>query len=89
MVNVPLFIFEKGEKYIAYTPAFDISTEGNTVKEAKANFRELATLFIDELEEEGTLNEALKSLGWKEKEKTLIPPTHQQYEISIKTPAVA
>ena len=86
MTSVPLFIFESGEKYIAYTPAFDISTEGKTLREAKANFRELVTLFIDELEEEGTLEAALEELGWKKDQKKLVPPTHKQYEISIKTP---
>lgn len=59
-----LFIKEYG-KYIAYTPALDLSTSGDSVPHAKKRFVEAVTLFLRETIKMGTLEEVLLSCGWE------------------------
>lgn len=67
------FIKERG-RYIAYTPALDLSTSGKSIKEAKKRFEEIVEIFLDELVEKGTLNEVLENLGWQKTHKQWNPP---------------
>ena len=47
-VNLPVSIKREGGVFVAYTPALDISTYGNTKGEAKKSFNELVTVFFEE-----------------------------------------
>jgi len=49
---------------IAHCPLLDISTQGRTVAEAKKNLIEAAELFIVSCLERGTLDLALRELGF-------------------------
>jgi predicted RNase H-like HicB family nuclease len=42
-------ILREGKRFVAYTPALDLSTSGKTQAEAKARFQEAAELFFEEL----------------------------------------
>ncbi len=64
-VKLTVNFYREGDKFIAYSPALDISTYGNSFKEAKKKFEDLADIFIDETIKMGTLNEVLKGLGWR------------------------
>jgi len=64
-VNLPVSILREGKKFIAYTPALDLSTSGNSYKEAKKRFAEIVNIFFEELIKKGTLDEVLRDLGWK------------------------
>jgi predicted RNase H-like HicB family nuclease len=50
--------------YIAYCPPLDIATQGRTVAEARKNLIEAAQLFLLSCLERGTLDRALKELGF-------------------------
>jgi len=63
--NLPVSIFKEGETFVAYTPALDISTHGDSLEEAKKQFSELVRIFIQELEQTGKTDEVLQSLGWQ------------------------
>lgn len=72
--NLSVVITKQGKRFVAYTPALDISTSGKTEKEAKSRFIELANLFLEEIVEAGTASEVLSELGWKKVQKQWAPP---------------
>ena len=53
-----------GDWYIAHCPPLDITTQGRTLTEAKANLVEASELFIVSCLERGTLDQAMKELGF-------------------------
>ncbi len=59
----------QGRWYVASCPALDVTTQGRTLAEAKKNLHEAAELFIVSCLERGTLDQALRELGWKPTEK--------------------
>lgn len=50
---------KEGNKFIAYAPALDISTSGNTLDQAKNRFEELSASFLEECVRMGTLADVL------------------------------
>lgn len=73
-LSLSVTILKEGESFVAYTPALDISTVGETFEEAQKRFEELVTIFFEELSEAGTLEEALLDLGWTKQNRKLMPP---------------
>jgi predicted RNase H-like HicB family nuclease len=53
-----------GRWYIAHCPPLDVASQGRTVGEAKENLREAAELFLETCIEHGTLDQALRELGF-------------------------
>ncbi len=85
-VNLPVSVLKEGKKFVAYTPALDISTSGSTYKEAKKRFEEVVRIFFEEIYERGTLEEVLKELGWKKTQKKWKPPvvvSQESQEIKV------
>ena len=62
--NLPVIIFKERNRFIAYTPALDISTSGKTFNQVRKNFSILINLFMQESIKKGTLNEVLEEAGW-------------------------
>ncbi len=57
-------VWKEGALYVSYIPQLDISSCGETVDEARKNIREATELFIEGLEENGTLAEVLEEAGF-------------------------
>lgn len=57
-------LFKDGNYWVAYSPELNVSSFGNTQKEAKAALNEALQLFLEDITERGTMYEALKELGW-------------------------
>ena len=76
-IEVPITYFKEAKSFVAYAPALDLSSAGNTLKEAEKNIKEATELFIEEILDKNTINEVLFSLGWTRitKTKQWIPPT--------------
>lgn len=72
--NLPVTITKQGRRFVAYTPALDISTSGSTEKKAQENFFEIVNIFLEELHTMGTTNDVLSELGWKKTQKVWHPP---------------
>ena len=72
-VKLPLFIWKEEDQFVAFTPALDLSTCGDSEKDAVEHFREAVELFFETAEERNTLKELLESLGWKFKGNDWIP----------------
>jgi predicted RNase H-like HicB family nuclease len=89
MVNLPVSFLQEENKFIAYTPALDLSTCGDTFEKAKKRFEEILQIFIDEAYKMGTLEEVLQDCGWRKARfpRRWIPPiTVGQPEHTIEIP---
>lgn len=78
-------IKKEGEWYIAYCPPLDLTTQGRTLSEAKKNLTEASQLFIISCLERGTLDLALRELGFvplKGKPES-IPPNAFRFPVPI------
>ena len=60
---------KEGSWIIAHCPPLDITTQGRTTEEAKANLIEACELFVTSCFERGTFEQALRELGWHVAEK--------------------
>jgi hypothetical protein len=88
-VNIPVSILKEGNKFIAYSPAFDLSTSGKNYNEVKRRFAEIVEIFLEELIKKGTLKEALLDLGWRKIQSRLVPPVVVSQECqTIRVPAL-
>ncbi len=87
-LKLPVSVLREGEKYIAYTPALDLSTSGDSYEEVKRRFGEIVNIFIEELIKKGTLEKVLFDLGWKKIQEKWNPPiVNSQNFQTIKIPA--
>ena len=83
-------ITKQGKRFIAWAPAFDLSTSGRTIKEAQQRFDEAVQLFIDELIEANTLDAVLSELGWKKSQRSWVQPKIvKEQMINITVPIMA
>ena len=82
-------ITKQGKRYIAHSPALDISTSGKTEKDAQKRFETLVQLFFEELAEMGTTKEVLTELGWKKVRNHFTPPSVSQKSLKIRIPSFA
>jgi len=72
--SLPVSVIREDNSFIAYTPALDLSTVGDTFEEAKKRFEEAVQLFFEEIIEEGKIDQALTELGWHKRENKYSPP---------------
>lgn len=63
-VSIPVNIFREGDQFVAHCPVLDLSTSGKTFEETQERFKEALDMFIEDLIEQGTLDEVLTSYGW-------------------------
>ena len=88
--NLPVVITKQNKRFVAYTPALDISTSGKSAKDAKVKFVELANLFLEEIIEEKTADDVLSELGWTKVQKKWTPPRIvSSQSIGLRIPAFA
>lgn len=86
--KLPVSFLREGKKYVAYTPALDLSTSGRTYEEAKRRFSEIVSIFFEELIKKGTLDEVLRDLGWKRVQAKWSPPVIISQELqAVRVPA--
>lgn len=74
LFKLPVSIFREEKTFIAYTPLLDLSTSAQSFEGVKKRFTEVVQIFFEELKEAGTLEEVLKSYGWKKVQRAWEPP---------------
>ncbi len=88
--KLPVLITKQNKRFVAYTPALDISTSGKSKKDVQKKFEELANLFLQEIFEAGTADDVLTELGWKKQQKRWTPPQVVSSEtMGFRMPALA
>ena len=86
--KLPVSVIKEDKRYIAYTPALDLSTSGKSYNEAKKRFEEIVNIFFEEIIKKGTLEKVLHDLGWKQIKTKWSPPaiiSHNFQEVQIST----
>ena len=63
-MKVPVKVFPEGEMFISHCPVFDVSSQGDSEEEAKANIVDALTGFIMVCYEMGTIFDVLKEAGF-------------------------
>lgn len=58
-------IFKEGDTYVAYVPALDVSSCGDTDDEARHNIRDAVRGFLASSANLGTLDEILQEAGYE------------------------
>jgi len=74
-VSLPVMFIKENNQFVAYTPALDLSTCGDTFEQAQKRFAEAVQIFIAKCYSMGTLGEVLRDLGWKKNRNNWLPPT--------------
>lgn len=64
-VTLMVAFYRESNKFIAYSPALDLSTCGDTQEQAKRRFEEALQLFLEETDKMGSLEDVLLDCGWK------------------------
>ena len=57
-------IFREGDQYVAISPELNVSSFGDSPKEAKASLIKAISLFLEECERMGTLNKVIEEAGF-------------------------
>ena len=73
-VSLPIIILREGDAFVAYTPALDLSTAGDSLAEVKERFIEAVNVFLEEAHKMGTLEDVLTEMGWKREDNDWVPP---------------
>lgn len=63
--KVEILVFKKDELFLIYSPSFNLSSYGNTKKEALYEFNSMFCSHIKFCIENGTLEEDLQENGWQ------------------------
>ncbi len=63
-MKVPIRIFREGDGFVSHCPVFDVSSQGDTEEEARANLGEALTGFIMVCHEMGTIFEVMEEAGF-------------------------
>jgi hypothetical protein len=79
--GLPVSVFQQDDVFVAFTPALDISTYGESKVEAKKNFEELVNTFFSEFEDARELEEVLSSLGWTKQNANWQPPKEVEHKV--------
>ena len=61
-INVMLLI--EGDQFVAYCPALELSSYGESEEIAKKRFEEEINIFFEETAKKGTLEKYLLKMGW-------------------------
>lgn len=64
-VTLTVTFYREANKFIAYSPALDLSTCGDTQEQAKKRFEEIIQIFLEETGKMGTIEDVLLECGWK------------------------
>ncbi|RZK20309.1 MAG: hypothetical protein EOO56_12865 [Hymenobacter sp.] len=71
-LEVQVFLVPEGKQIVAYCPALELSTYGDSQEDAKGAFSEVLASFIQDTQAKGTLEKVLLELGWKLQQKPVV-----------------
>ncbi len=65
LVRVSIFLKKQGRVWTATAPRFGVASQGGSQAEAKACVKEALELWVESCVERGTLDEALREIGFR------------------------
>ncbi len=63
-VQLGVLVFQELDSFLAYCPALNLSTYGDSISDAKAAFEDLLKCYLEDCAKMGTLDKDLKAHGW-------------------------
>ena len=63
-VQLGVLVFQEEDSYLAFCPALNLSTYGESINDVKGAFDDLMTAYIEDGTRMGTLEKDLLSHGW-------------------------
>jgi predicted RNase H-like HicB family nuclease len=63
--NITFQVLKQGKYFIAVCSVLDLSTQGNTLEEAKKRMIEVIDIFFQEIVKKDVVEEVLDDLGWE------------------------
>lgn len=63
-IQIDVIFFKEDNQVIAFSPALELSTYGENLRDAKESFRTVFRLYLEETERKGTLIDDLLEHGW-------------------------
>ncbi len=82
-LTLQVFLLKERRKYVAYSPALDLSAGGTSPEHARKNFDVTLRLFVEELLNHGTLERVLIELGWTIQEQRWRPPVEVESAMRV------
>jgi len=73
-VSLTVTFLREGDQFVAYSPALDLSTSGDTLEQAKKRFDEAVNIFLEETTSKKTILDILAELGWGKSSNNWFPP---------------
>ena len=69
-ISFTVQVWKEDSAYVAYAPELDVSSCGNSIRQAKARLREAVELFLEEASRLRTLKDILAEAGFEPHGKT-------------------
>lgn len=63
-VQLGVLVFQELDSYLAYCPALNLSTYGDSINDAKEAFEDALKCYLEDCAKMGTLDKDLKAHGW-------------------------
>lgn len=63
-IHIRVEVFREADQYVAVCPELNVSSFGDTTREAVRSFREAINLFLEECSRMGTLKQILEEAGF-------------------------
>jgi predicted RNase H-like HicB family nuclease len=67
-------VWKENGTFVGYAPNLDVSSCGNSIREARARLREAVSLFLEEASRLGKLEDILAEAGFEKHGRTYEPP---------------
>jgi len=82
-IQLGVLIFQEGDSYLAYCPALQLSTYGDSVNDVKEAFEDLVRSYAEDSHKMGTLEKDLISHGWILQSTTGIAEPPKEFDLDI------
>ena len=76
--HVQVFLVSEDDVFVAYCPALELSSYGDSIEDARHAFGEAMQIFVHDTQAKGTLEKELLKLGWKLQQRPIVnyePPS--------------
>jgi hypothetical protein len=64
-VQLGVLVFQEADSFLAFCPALNLSTYGDSINDAKEAFEDVIKSYLEDCAKMGTLEKDLKAHGWE------------------------
>jgi hypothetical protein len=82
-VQLGVLIFQEGDSYLAYCPALQLSTYGDSVPDVKEAFEDMISSYAEDCLKAGTLEKDLIAHGWQLQQASGIVEPPKEFDLDI------